>query len=183
MFSESIRRDVPSWHPREAWICQQSRGEGRTTLAPEPAFIWAKSHKHLEGNRSYNNFAHQPTTSSGKIVVVDPAAENSILDWKELSLAVFLVEPWEASSPKKTTGSGRFLLGLLEAPLSDVRSMADEPPSSAHRKLVRKTSRSCANQYRADSPRCSKQRSPQDQPQRQERGVGPANRDLSLIHI
>ena len=103
--------------------------------------------------------------------------KTAILAWKELSLAVFLVEPWEAFSPKKTTGSGRFLLGLSAALLSDVRSMASEPPSNANRKLVRKTSRSCANQCRADSPRCSKQRSPQDQPRQQERGVGPANRD------
>tara|TARA_B100002051_G_scaffold274480_1_gene315746 strand:- start:224 stop:493 length:270 start_codon:yes stop_codon:yes gene_type:complete len=47
--------------------------------------------------------------------------------WKEASLAVFLVEPWEAHSPKRTTGSGRFLLGPLAVPWSDVRSMAVSP--------------------------------------------------------
>ena len=101
----------------------------------------------------------------------------AILVWKELSLSVFLVEPWEVSSPKKTTGSDRFQLGLLATPLSDIRSMAGEAPSSAQRRLVRKTSRSYANQCQADSRRCSKQRSPQDQARQQKRGVGPANRD------
>ena len=48
------------------------------TLAQEPAFTWAKSHKHQEGSRTHNHFAHQPTSSGGKIVVVDPAAESSI---------------------------------------------------------------------------------------------------------
>jgi hypothetical protein len=47
--------------------------------------------------------------------------------WKEASLAVFLEEPWEAHSPKRTTGSGRFPLGPLAVPWSDVRSMVVEP--------------------------------------------------------
>ena len=77
----------------------------------------------------------------------------------------------------QTTGSGRFLPGLLAVPLLDVRSMAGDPLSSSHKVLVRKTSRSCANQCPADSPRYNKQRSPQGQPQPQELGVDPANRD------
>jgi hypothetical protein len=47
--------------------------------------------------------------------------------WKEASLAVFLEVPWEAHSPKRTTGSGRFPLGPLAVPWSDVRSMVVEP--------------------------------------------------------
>ena len=56
-------------------------------------FHGRKSHKHQEGNRTHNHPAHQPTISSGRTVVVDPADEDSIPVWEELSLAVFLVEP------------------------------------------------------------------------------------------
>ena len=70
-------------------------------------FHGRKSHKYQQGNRTHNHPSHQPTTSSGRTVVLDPADEDSIPVREELSLAVFLVESWEASSPKKTIGSGR----------------------------------------------------------------------------
>ena len=46
-------------------------------------FHGRKSHKHQEGNRSHNHPANQPTTSSGRTVVVDPAAEDSNPVWEE----------------------------------------------------------------------------------------------------
>ena len=40
-------------------------------------FHGRKSHNHQEGNRTHNHSADQPTTSSSRTVVVDPAAEDS----------------------------------------------------------------------------------------------------------
>ena len=171
---------VETYHPgtREKPGYVSSREERVERPCPKTLhFHGRKSHKHKEGHHAHNHSAHPPTTSGERRVVAAPAAEDDIPVWKEPSLAAFLVEPWEAHLPKRTTGSGRFLPGLLAVPLLDVRSMAVEPLSSSHKVLVRKTSRSCANQCPADSPRCNKQRSPQGQPQPQELGVGPANRD------
>ena len=66
-------------------------------------FHWRKSLKHKEGNRAHNHPAHPPTTSGGRRVVAAPAEEDDTPVWKEPSLAPFLVDPWEAQLPKRTT--------------------------------------------------------------------------------
>ena len=71
---------VETYHPgtRQKPGHVSSREERVERTCPKSLhFHGRKSHKHQEGNRSHNHPAHQPTTSSGRTVVVDPAAEDS----------------------------------------------------------------------------------------------------------
>ena len=140
-------------------------------------FHGRKSHKHKEGHHAHNHSAHPPTTSGGRKVMATPAAEDDNSCLEGTLAGGVLSRALGGALAKKDNWICRFLPGLLAVPLLDVRSMAVEPLSSSHKVLVRKTSRSYANQCPAGSPRCNKQRSPQGQPQPQELGVGPANRD------
>ena len=121
---------VETYHPgtRDKPGYVSSREERVERPCPKTLhFHGGKSHKHQQRHRAHNHPNHSPTTSSGKTVVEAPAAGDNIPVWREVSPVVFLVEPWEARSPKRTTGSGQFPLEPLAVPWSDVRSMVVEP--------------------------------------------------------
>ena len=121
---------VETYHPgtRDKPGYVSSREERVERPCPKTLhFHGGKSHKHQQGHRAHNHPDHPPTTSSGKLSSRPLLLRTTIPVWREVSLAVFLVEPWEARSPKRTTGSGPFPLEPLAVPWSDVRSMVVEP--------------------------------------------------------
>tara|TARA_B100000401_G_scaffold416953_1_gene339663 strand:- start:96 stop:659 length:564 start_codon:yes stop_codon:yes gene_type:complete len=71
---------VETYHPgtREKPGYVSSREERVERPCPKTLhFHGGKSHKHQQGHRAHNHRDHPPTTSSGKTVVVDPAAEDN----------------------------------------------------------------------------------------------------------
>ena len=121
---------VETYHPgtREKPGYVSSREERVERPCPKTLhFHGGKSHKHQGGTapitiQTINRQRQAEKPSSWTLLL-----RTTIPVWKEASLAVFLVEPWEARSPERTTGSGRFLLGPLAVPWSVVRSMVVEP--------------------------------------------------------